>query len=368
MPTKSPLWLALVVLGLFVTACRNFDDEVNSDNPFEEAENDPGSWSWIPVDGMDCRGFSGTGIGVRIQENTTKLLIYLEGGGACFNEFTCDNNPAAYGSNIFFGWTVAVGNSGIFSKVNSANPVRNWNAVYIPYCSGDLHGGNNPEVSGSGSRNFVGFNNVATALDLIAPYFSEVEEVLLTGSSAGGVGTFFNFPQVAEAFPGIPVHLINDSGPFLEADSALAPCLQQVWRDSFQLVLPNNCSGCAQANGDGLENLYSHLSTAYPDSRFGLICHLEDGVLRNFFGYGQEDCANLGGGFPQLPEGILSIGLTSLRDNRLVPAGNWSTFYLEGTDHVTISNSKYYDSSAGGKAIAEWVDDLLGGVVQQLEE
>ena len=139
MTKKSPLGLLFIGLAFFMLACGDFDDDVNAENPFSEAENALGTWNWIPVDGMNCRAFSGTGIGVRLQENATKLMIYLEGGGACFNDFTCEGNPSAYGNNFFFGWTVASGSSGIFSKNNGNNPIQSWNMVYIPYCSGDLH-------------------------------------------------------------------------------------------------------------------------------------------------------------------------------------------------------------------------------------
>ncbi len=31
--------------------------------------------------------------------------------------------------------------SGIFNTTHPSNPVARWNHVYIPYCTGDLHGG-----------------------------------------------------------------------------------------------------------------------------------------------------------------------------------------------------------------------------------
>jgi len=365
----QPFWSLLLGLNLllFVAACGDkFDDEVDPGNPFSEAEDALGQWTWIPVSDMVCRDLSTTGIGVRLQADATKLLIYLEGGGACFNDFTCNSNPASFGNNAFFLWNVGVGSQGIFDIDRAENPVQDWNMVYIPYCSGDLHGGVNPNTQDL--KNFVGFENVRQALDLIGPYFSGAETVLLTGSSAGGVGTFFNFEQVHSAFSGAAVHLLNDSGPFLEEDSVLAPCLQQVWRDEFNLSIPTACSNCVTMSGDGLEAFYNYFATTYPNSEFGLVCYKEDGVLRNFLGYSQDECSLLDGGFPQLPNGLFTDALTELRDNVLEPAGNWSTFYLDGADHVLLGNNKLYNEQAGGKTIAAWLGDLLDGTVQQLEQ
>src|SRR5215471_1057250 len=57
--------------------------------PFEASKLTPQTWTWIPVDGAICRDGSKTGFGVSVGTETDKLMIYLEGGGACFNALTC---------------------------------------------------------------------------------------------------------------------------------------------------------------------------------------------------------------------------------------------------------------------------------------
>ena len=80
------------------------DEEGDLDpNPFEEAEQNPGEWVWIPVEGTSCRDGSPTGMGVRLQEGADKLVIYLEGGGACFSILTCAlYNPDHFSEEDFF--------------------------------------------------------------------------------------------------------------------------------------------------------------------------------------------------------------------------------------------------------------------------
>ena len=52
----------------------------------------PTGWSWYPVEGTVCRDGSPNGLFVRFT-TSDKLLIYLEGGGACSNLGFCNFNP-----------------------------------------------------------------------------------------------------------------------------------------------------------------------------------------------------------------------------------------------------------------------------------
>src|SRR5262245_50224909 len=47
------------------------------------------AWTWTPVDGAICGNGSATGIGIRKNPASKKLVIYLEAGGACFSKDTC---------------------------------------------------------------------------------------------------------------------------------------------------------------------------------------------------------------------------------------------------------------------------------------
>ncbi|MCL4255018.1 MAG: hypothetical protein KJ043_14735 [Anaerolineae bacterium] len=73
------------------------------------------------------------------SEPTDKLMVYFEGGGACWDGFTC----GAIGQ---FASQFEVGEEppasfGMFDFENEANPVTDYNTVFVPYCTGDIHGG-----------------------------------------------------------------------------------------------------------------------------------------------------------------------------------------------------------------------------------
>ncbi len=122
----------------------------------------------------------------------------------------------------------AAGNQGLFST-SADNPVGDYNMVYVPYCTGDLHGGSFPASPGlisqgvEGLQQFVGHQNVERALALLDEGLDAPGKVLLTGSSAGGFGTLLNFGAVADTFTDSDLFLVDDSGPMFFADNVLSP-------------------------------------------------------------------------------------------------------------------------------------------------
>jgi hypothetical protein len=324
----------------------------------------PGEWTWIAVDGATCRDGSPTGFGVRTVAGSDKLVIYLEGGGACFNGTTCGINPGAFGSTTFSGWKGTAGNTGIFAKDNVENPVKDWNMVYVPYCSGDIHAGNatNADVTGALSpkdQDFVGYANIYLYLKRIIPTFPGLSKVLLTGISAGGFGAAYNYDRVAQAFCPTPVVLIDDSGPPM-SDSYITPCLQDRWKTLWNLknTLPADCADCAGPDGGGIVNYTTYMQNKYPNSRLALISSTRDSVISLFFGYGKNDCQNIDGIASPVAGDVYAQGLAELRDKYATAPGVWATYYVDSTTHTYLL-AGLYSTSVNGKKLTDWVNDVV---------
>ncbi|NUO48548.1 MAG: hypothetical protein HOV80_06800, partial [Polyangiaceae bacterium] len=245
-------------------------------------EGEAGAWTWVDVPDALCRDGSPTGFGVRLNPDSDKLFIYFEGGGACFNSMSCGVNPSSYGETNFSIFANGGGQGGIFDAENDGNPLRDWNVVYIPYCTGDVHAGDATDVDIPGftapkNQSFVGYRNVGHYLKRIVPTFPNVSKVLVTGSSAGGFGATYNFDRIAQAFCPRPAVLIDDSGPAM-SDEYLAPCLQTRWREVWGLdsTLPAGCPECTGPDGGGIANYVTYLGNRYPDSRMGLLSNDQD--------------------------------------------------------------------------------------------
>jgi hypothetical protein len=269
--------------------------------------------------------------------------------------------------------------------------VADWNFVYVPYCTGDEHVGSTtdgtvrpldvnfdgqPDLPGLQNQQFVGYDNVGRTLEYVARYLgTDYDRVLLTGSSAGGVGALGNFRQVAEAFPEASLTLLDDSGPVFFDDAILPVSLQEVWRETWDLsaALPP----AAEGEVDVLEDIYGDVATSYPDASLGLISYEQDFTIRFFYSFGtamtDPTCAQAlyGGLLSDPPRRSACIGATAyekaLYDLRDALPGPWRTFYTSVPDarlHTFLRDDRFYRAAAGGQSLGAWIDDLIKGAAQ----
>ncbi len=315
-------------------------------------------WNWVGFPDTLCRNGSTAGIGVRYGlEN--KVMIYFQGGGACFNSTSCGFNLASYGSGDFDSWKDGGGRQGVLDSENPDNPLAEWSVIYVPYCTGDVHAGDNPdaELPGVGTQQFVGYRNVDRFLNRVVPTFFDAEHVLVSGVSAGGFGAALNFDRIAEAFPKSEATLLDDSGPPM-ADDYLAPCLQSQWRDAWNLdmTLPQDCEDCFPDDGGGLINLAPFIGAKHSDSVLALISSDEDSVIRSFFGFGSNECNVL---LPSMPASLFKEGLYDLRDNALKSGGMWGSFIIPADKHTWIDDNGVYSTEVSGMLMIDWITDIL---------
>lgn len=324
-----------------------------------QIDGEPLTWTWIDVPGATCMNDTATGLGINLNPGSNKLMIYLEGGGACFNAFTCSGvaHQDGFNANHLAQFASDYGDNGVFNREDGDNPFKDWNMVFIPYCTGDIFAGSNPD--GFGGRNQVGFDNMGAYLDLLVPAFADADHVVLTGSSAGGFGAMYNFPRAQEAFGDTPVTLLNDSGPPM-SDDYMTPCLQQQVRDLWNLdaTLPQDCADCFNDDGGGLINAVRYAADKYPDRRFGLISSTTDGVIRLFYGWGYPNCSN-----PQvpMPADVFRAGLAQLRDEVLAPYPNFRVYTIESGLHVWLLENPLGTTNVTGVSLTDWIREMIDG-------
>jgi hypothetical protein len=320
----------------------------------------PKQWQYVPVDGTQCMNGTPTGIGVNLG-TSGDVVIYLEGGGACFNDSTCRSvaHPGGWGPDQF-DVNIAPYNIGIFDRIDDHNPFHDATFIFVPYCTGDVHAGSKPD--GMGGRMFVGYGNVGKDLDFLIPQSKDVSRVILAGSSAGGFGALINYDRTQKAWGDTPVLLLDDSGPPLE-DSVLTPCLQKMFRDAWNLdaALPADCTACRQPDGGGLANALPYLADAHPDRRLGLVTSTKDGTIRSFYGYGYPDCT-AGATGPLMPEDVYAGGIADLRDHLLAGHDNFRVYSKDSLVHVWLLNSPETiapHDDGSGEHLDQWLNEML---------
>jgi cysteine-rich repeat protein len=312
------------------------------------------AWQFHEIPGTKCIDGTPGGFATNYNPTATKLVVYLEGGGACFNNL-CDSLHT-WGPDI-------PTTGGIFDRNNMANPVRDWSWVYIPYCSGDVYAGGGAEAMlGGQMRHFYGYSNITAFLERIVPTFENVDQVLLTGISAGGFGSSINFPQTQRAFGTVPVTLIDDSGPPMPS-AVYPPCLQNIWRTTWKLeksLLAECGADCDDPDGFS-EDYFTHIRTAFPTMKGGLYSTTGDQTIRAFAGYGWTDGYNMcGSSSVSVPAGTYQAGLTTLRTTAMATPG-FSTFYITGTSHTRLRSASFYTTMVGSTTLPQWMSSVLAG-------
>ncbi|HVU02355.1 MAG TPA: pectin acetylesterase-family hydrolase [Polyangiaceae bacterium] len=363
----------------------------------------PAGWTYFPIDGAQCRDGSSFGIYVRFG-TAPKLMMYLEGGGACTDAGFCNYNPPNANMAIVGTGETVLGSAGglvasrqqpgvytggvlqgIFDDANEKNPYQGWSQVYVPYCTGDVHFGSNPSATVPGvptPQHFVGYSNMQKIVGHVVPTFQgKVDRVILTGASAGSFGAALNVSMVQDAFGATPVDVVLDSGlPF--TDKYMFTCMQKTWRELWGLndSLPSDCSECFSEDGGGLVHLADFEMKKHPNVKLAAVSSSQDEVIRLFFSMGLKSCATIGTSDPvaitigQLdptvyyPAADYTAALTEMK-SLYGPTHRLATYLVGGpniTFHEHTFRSRFYDPLSGGKSIADFVSGFLSGTVEDV--
>lgn len=327
----------------------------------------PGSWTWVDFPTAQCRDGTATGIGVSPSSTgSDKLMIFLEGGGACFNGSTCGTNPSHFDATTFAAqFASAESKLGIFSRTDTKNSVADFNMVYVPYCTGDVHAGNAPNATVPqvpGVQQFVGYTNMTKYLSRIVPTFPSVTRVLLTGQSAGGFGAALQYVQTARSFGSVPVDLLDDSGPLM-GNPYLAACLEQSMSTLWGLTntfIAQDCGSDCNDPGNDLLLYWEHLPKTFPNARFGFVDSTGDSTISSFFGFGAQNCTAFAATTPQQYE----AGLLDMR-TQVAADTNAGSFLFAGTSHTSLVSAYTTRTSANVK-LEDWVTALVTTSVTNL--
>ena len=144
------LFLFLFSITFFISC--NKDESVIKDSVNEEltllkiADNTPNKAMWVPRSQMKSRNGGSMGYGVILNPTSNKLLIFLDGGGACFNQLTCFQNLDRYSEEDFSN-RIASDSSLLINRSSDQNQFKDWNMVFVPYATGDVHSGTNSSAN-----------------------------------------------------------------------------------------------------------------------------------------------------------------------------------------------------------------------------
>jgi len=354
-------WLLLAVA---LAACGDNDIETIQ-NPVRDVYE---TWVKVEPPGVVCGNNTQYKFFVNYSDKSDNLVVVFEPGGACWDYESCTGKNGIRGAANVDGlkddhWKLAGFISPFLNRNAEEMPTTDWNYVYVPYCTGDVHTGNNvatyTEEGGSATVEFHhdGHDATESVVSWLDENFTHVPKMFVTGCSAGGVGSLVNYHFLRNGVHAVERgYMLDDSGPVFPSSGYSQPLhakIRSAWNvDSLGGALPSGFTF------DDMGTLNTALADEFPNDRLAVTYFRRD---FNFSLYSYERFYN----FPPKEE-ILRMWdadtqlLTQLYDKRdnlhyFIP------YYRNVNDShcSTLFSFAGSDIEAKNLTLEQWVDDLL---------
>ncbi len=276
------------------------------------------------------------------------LLIYLQGGGACWSETCVTTQTASWG----------VPENGMLNRGLAGNPFADWDVVFFPYCDGSVFMGDNDfdeDMDGEVDRYHRGIRNLSAGLDVAKLRYPAPSRVVLAGSSAGSYGVHVANMLVRAQWPSVEIIVVADAGLGLGRPEE-PEFLSDVFGEWGTLkYLPASCPECDDTH---ITKLVDWQLRQDPNMRFVALTAYQDAVIGGFF-------LALGGA---VYEQLLNDEIAWLAGQH---PDRYDRFFFEGALHTVTSNDSMNNDSAvasffdttiiDGVSAMQWMTMLLEG-------
>lgn len=269
------------------------------------------------------------------DEGTEDLMIFLQGGGACWFNLCAATSLAPPGIPAV----------GILDPNSSSNPLAGTSTVYLPYCDGGLFASDadlDADGDGVDDRFHRGLHNLSAGLDVAVRTFPAPRRIVLMGVSGGAYGTLFALPIVRELYPDVPIDVVNDSGIGINrpADPVFNKQVIDYW--NISAFFPASCPECnVQGSPAGIINWQLRQD---PDTRLGMLSHTQDSTIGTFF---------LGIGGPTFE----SVLRSTLAEVEAAHPQRMRSFVRAGTTHTFLLGD--LSVSVEGVSLSDWVGSMV---------
>ncbi len=359
----------LVVLVVFAACGDNLEDEdTRVINPVRSAYD---TWIKIEPPGVVCGNNTPYKFFVNFSDKSDNLAVVFEPGGACWDYDSCAGKNGIRGAANPDGvkdthYDIASFISPFMSRVDDTSPSMNWNYVWVPYCTGDVHTGATtityPSTDSDPDLEFHhdGHAAVQEVVKWIDGNFPHMPKLLSTGCSAGGVGSVVNYRFLRNGIRSVQkAYLINDSGPIFPSSGFSKPLHEKI-RSSWNLdaLTPEMPAGFTL---DDMGTINTALADEFPNDRLGTTYFRRD---YNFSLYSYERFYNLDERTDK--EEILSkwnsdtellVDEFETRDNLYY----FIPYYRPINDSHCTTLFNFVDSDVEGQnmTLAQWVNDFV---------
>ena len=278
-----------------------------------------------------------------------KLVFFLEGGGGCSESSSCD--PEGQPTYKMTLQDQPMPATGIFDFDNSENPFSDYSMVYVPYCTGDVHIGDNDAVyQRPNGETFTvhhrGWPNAKAALDWVFDRSFAPDAIFVTGESAGAIPTPIYASLLADQYGNARIVSLGDGAGGYRYERPVTS-QQDRWQ-MFNFVTQVPGFGDLTPENWSFEQLYIQAGQAFPEITLARFDFASDAAQSWFLGSNSENETLL----ENLHENNADIS-KSLSDFR--------TFIAPSDAHTVLGKRAFYSLSVNDTRLRDWVADLAIG-------
>ena len=307
------------------------------------------------------------------NRDKNKLVIFFQGGGACWDPMNCIVAPTytQYQEEELWMFSEENEGKGIFDTTNKNNPFQDWGFVYIPYCTGDLFwGANDVDYTGDDVADIQhrGFVNFQAVLQYLKDHVRWPHKIFVTGSSAGSYGATMSFPYIKKAYPFSQVYLLGDAGNGVMGGTFVSGTgIDPITGEpvggiyNWKVQVPDWIFPDGYVQGMTLKDIYEDIAAEYPWSKVAQYTTAWDATQTSFFSI-MLNIEN-----PFVWESGAPFLFTDWNDTMLsyaydtaAASPNYRYYIAAGTDHTILMSPKFYtEQSAGGVPFSKWVKSMV---------
>jgi hypothetical protein len=319
-----------------------------------------------------------------------RVVMYFNGGGACWDFGTCAIQPNQ--APVYVPTADAANNpnemQGLLNMEDPDNPYKNWTAVFLPYCTGDVFTGSKQSVyenpldpSSPLAIQHRGFDNFAYVLNYLKQQRRNLfgwnkgdfqpAKILVAGSSAGSYGAALNYPWIKRVLgKEAKVSFVSDGGAGVITDGFISTALfgassswyiDQNLHPIFSRLTPVDAA-------DFLPKVMGTLANRYEGEKFGQYTNAYDAVQTLFLNIME---VSDGTRPPQVLYDLSNLPVWSARMLQITGGltqafpRNYRRYVDPGCNHTVLRFEEFYTSSLTTRtglnlSFLDWLTGMTG--------
>ena len=356
------VWGAVILAA----ACGDNSEDTRVLNPPRDSY---GTWEKHELPGTLCGNNSQYKFWTNFSNTSDNLVVVLEPGGACWDYDSCTGVTGVMGAANPNGlpddhYNLAPFISPFLNRGDDTSPSIDWNYVYVPYCTGDVHTGNatadyeNDDGTDGVIFHHDGHSDMEKITAWIDSQFTHVPKMLVTGCSAGGVGALVNYHMLRNGVHAADKgYLLDDSGPVFPS-TGYSGLMQAKIRSAWNL---DSLAGQMPSGMDfqDMGSINTALADEFPNDRLATTFFRRDYNFslysyNRFYNYPPKD---------QIMEmwnsdTLLLTAEYATRDNLYYFIPYWRN--INNSHCTTVLNFAGSDIEDQNITLAQWINDFVG--------